>query len=249
MRPPPARGTKGGADTTMARAPVAGSPPPVAGGVAGGWAAHRRVSDRMRADYDAGRGAFAGRLSPQFQVAGSSEGGSGCPSLHMAGRMVGLSRSATRRVLFPPLIPARGTAADMQQGQHYTSGDGGLLMRSGTRRHNVVTGVEARLPAEIAAGQAALDAIQRHRQTIAAAGAEAEDADTESESIDSAVRRHRAVVSAAAAAAQTAYISSAQGTGGGGGRGGARGRQSTGRGSGRPSGGRGSGPSAGRGKR
>ncbi|GBG91503.1 hypothetical protein CBR_g52459 [Chara braunii] len=66
MPPPPARSTKGGADATTARAPVAGSPPSVAGGVAGGWAAHRRVSDRMRADYDAGRGAFAGRLSPRF---------------------------------------------------------------------------------------------------------------------------------------------------------------------------------------
>ncbi|GBG62094.1 hypothetical protein CBR_g28570 [Chara braunii] len=66
---------------------------------------HRRVSDRMRADYDAGRGAFAGRLSPRFQVAASSEGGSGRPSVHMAGRMLGLSRSATRRVLMPlPIV-------------------------------------------------------------------------------------------------------------------------------------------------
>ncbi|GBG88824.1 hypothetical protein CBR_g48438 [Chara braunii] len=156
MPPPPARSTEGGADATMARAPVAGSPPPVAGGVADGWAAHRRVSDRMRVDYDAGRGAFAGRLSPRFQVAGSSEGGSGRPSLHMAGRMLGLSRSSTRRVLIPPSIPARGTAADMQQGQHYTSGEEGLLMPRATRRHSAVTEVEARLAAEIAAGQAAL---------------------------------------------------------------------------------------------
>ncbi|GBG77302.1 hypothetical protein CBR_g23632 [Chara braunii] len=240
MRPPPARSTEGGADASMARAPVAGSPPPVAGGVAGKRAAHRRVSDQMRADYDAGRGAFARRLSPQFQVAGSSEGGSGRPSLHMAGRMLGLSRSAMRRVLIPPPIPARGTAADMQQGQHYTSGEEGLLMRSGTRRHSAVTEVQARLAVEIAASQASLDAIQRHRQTIAAAGAEDEDADTESESIDSAVRRHRAAMSTTAAAVQAAYISGAQGTGGGWGRGGARGRQSTGRGRGRPSGGYGS---------
>ncbi|GBG90740.1 hypothetical protein CBR_g51247 [Chara braunii] len=92
MPPPPAWSTEGGADATTARVPIAGSPPPVAGGVAGGWAAYRRVSDRMRADYDVGRGAFVGRLSPRFQVAASSEGGSGCPSVHMAGRMLGLSR-------------------------------------------------------------------------------------------------------------------------------------------------------------
>ncbi|GBG66087.1 hypothetical protein CBR_g55430 [Chara braunii] len=209
MPPPPARSTEGGAGMTTACAPVAGSPPPVAGGVASGWAAHRRVSDRMRADYDAGRGAFAGRLSPRFQVAASSEGGSGRPSVHMAGCMLGLSRSATRRVFIPPPIPARGTAADMQQGQHYTSGEEGLPMRSGSRRHSTVTEVEARLAAEIATGQAALDAIQRQRQTIAAAEAEDEDADTEFEPIDIAVRRHRAVVSAAATVAQAAYISGA----------------------------------------
>ncbi|GBG63256.1 hypothetical protein CBR_g37342 [Chara braunii] len=139
MPPPPARSTEGGADVTTARAPVAGSPPPVASGVAGEWAAHRRVSDRMRADYDAGRGVFAGRLSPRFQVAGSNEVGSGRPSLHMAGRMLGLSRSSTRRVLIPPPISARGTAGDMQQGQHYTSDEEGLLMPRATRRHSAVT--------------------------------------------------------------------------------------------------------------
>ncbi|GBG88799.1 hypothetical protein CBR_g48414 [Chara braunii] len=116
MPPPSARSTEGGADGTTARAPIAGSSPPVAGGVVGGWAAHRRVSDRMRVDYDVGRGAFTGRLSPRFQVVCSSEGGFGRPSLHMAGRMLGLSRSATRRVLMPPPIPARGTTTDMQQG-------------------------------------------------------------------------------------------------------------------------------------
>ncbi|GBG63230.1 hypothetical protein CBR_g37316 [Chara braunii] len=199
--------------------------------------AHRRVSDRMRADYDVGRGVFAGSLSPRFQVAGSCEGGSGRPSLHTAGRMLGLSRSATRRVLIPPPIPAPGTAADMQQGQHYTSGEEGLLMRRGTRRHSTFMDVEARLAAEIAASQAALEAIQRQQQTIVAAGAEDKDADTESEPIDSAVRRHRAAVSPAA---QAAYISGVQGTGAGGGPGGARGRQSTGRAHGRPFRGRGS---------
>ncbi|GBG62110.1 hypothetical protein CBR_g29311 [Chara braunii] len=216
MPPPPARSMEGSTDATTARAAVAGSPPPVAGGVAGGWAAHRRVSDRMRADYDAGRGTFAGRLSPQFQVAASSEGGSGRPSVHMAGRMLGLSRSVTKRVLIPPPIPARGTTEDMQQVQHYTSGEEGLLMRSGCRRQSSITEVEARLAAELAVSQAALDAIHRQRQTIAAAEAEDEDTDTESEPIDIAVRRHRAAVSAAAAVAQAAYISGVQGTGGGG---------------------------------
>ncbi|GBG83595.1 hypothetical protein CBR_g37400 [Chara braunii] len=172
MPPPPAQAAEASDEETAARAHIGGSPPPVRGGVAGGWAAHRRVTDRLRADYDVGRGAFAGRLSPQRQAA---EGGSGRPSLHMAGRMLGLSRSATRRSL---VLPAARTLTDMQQGQHYTSGEEGLMMRRGTRRHSVVTEVEARLTAEIAADQAALDAIQRQRETIAAEEAEDEDTST-----------------------------------------------------------------------
>ncbi|GBG83986.1 hypothetical protein CBR_g37858 [Chara braunii] len=218
------------------------------------WCCWRMGSSSLGLGPDEGglrrrEGAFPGRLSPRFQFAASSKGGSGRPSVHIAGRMLGLSRSATRRFFIPPPIPARGTAADMQQGQHYTSHEEGLLMRSGSRRQSAITEVEARIAAELAAGQAALDVFQRQQQTIAAAEAEDEDADTESEPIDIAVRRHRAAVSVAAAVAQAAYISGAQGTGGGGGLRGARGRQSTGRGRGRPSGGRGCGPSAGRGRR
>ncbi|GBG89034.1 hypothetical protein CBR_g48642 [Chara braunii] len=67
--------------------------------------------------------------------------------------------------------------------------------------------------AEVAAGQAALDAIQRQRDTVAAQAAEDEDADTEFEPLESVVRRCRAAVAAAAAAAQAAYISGAEGTG------------------------------------
>ncbi|GBG73330.1 hypothetical protein CBR_g13050 [Chara braunii] len=144
-------GGRRGDDGPCAHCHIGGSPPPVQGGVAGGWAAHRRVTDRLRADYDAGTGAFAGRLSPRTQAAGSSgEGGSGRPSLHIAGRMLGLSRSATRRSL---VLPAAETSTDMQQGQHYTLGEEGLLMRPGTRRHGAITEVEAQLAAEIDAAR------------------------------------------------------------------------------------------------
>ncbi|GBG67230.1 hypothetical protein CBR_g84893 [Chara braunii] len=113
MLPPPARTAEAGGDATTTCAHIGGSPPPVPGGVAGGWAARRQVMNRMRVDYDTGRGAFAGRLSPRTQVAGSREGGSRRPSPHMAGRMLGLSRSAMRRSL---ILPAAGTSTDMQQG-------------------------------------------------------------------------------------------------------------------------------------
>ncbi|GBG76742.1 hypothetical protein CBR_g22959 [Chara braunii] len=107
--------------------------------------------------------------------------------------------------------------------------------------------------AEIAADQAALDAIQRQREMIVAEEAEDEDANTESKPIDSAVRRHRSAMATAAAAAQAAYISGAQGTGAGGsggGPGGAQSRQSSGRGRARPPAGRGTGRSSGgRGRR
>ncbi|GBG81711.1 hypothetical protein CBR_g32703 [Chara braunii] len=165
---------------------------------------------RLRADYDGGRGVFAGRLPAQTQAA---EGGSGRPSLHMAGRMLGLSRAATRRSL---VLQAAGTSTDMQQGQLHTSGEEGLLMHPGTRRHRDITEVEAGLAAEVAAGQAALDAIQRQRDTVAAQAAEDEDADKESEPLESVVRRCRAAVAAAAAAAQAAYSSGAEGIGAGG---------------------------------
>ncbi|GBG83559.1 hypothetical protein CBR_g37276 [Chara braunii] len=93
MPPPPARTPEARVDTgdrTVAPgvAHSGGSPPPARGGVGGGWSAVRRVGDRLRADYDAGRGVFTGRTPVQTQAA---EGGSGRPSLHMAGRMLGLS--------------------------------------------------------------------------------------------------------------------------------------------------------------
>ncbi|GBG74021.1 hypothetical protein CBR_g17732 [Chara braunii] len=216
--------------TTKAAPGVAhsgGSPPTVRGGVGGGWSTVRRVGDRLRADYDAGRGVFAGRTPVQTQAA---EGGCGRPSLQMAGRMLGLSRAATRRLL---VLEAAGTSTDMLRGQQYTSGEEGLLMRPGTRRQRGLSEVEARLATEVTADQAALNAIQREREIeIAARAAEDEDADTESEPIETVARRHRAQVAAAAAAAQAAYLSGAQGTGAGGRggrRGGPHGRPSSGR--------------------
>ncbi|GBG85754.1 hypothetical protein CBR_g40483 [Chara braunii] len=141
----------------------------------------RRVGYRLRADYDVGRGVFTGRTPVQPQAA---EGGSGRPSLQMAGRMLGLSRAETRRSL---VLEAAGTSTDMLGGQQYTSGDEGLLMRLGTRRQRGLAEVEARLAVEVAAGQAALDAIQREREMgIAARASEDEDADTESEPIETA---------------------------------------------------------------
>ncbi|GBG70135.1 hypothetical protein CBR_g6266 [Chara braunii] len=207
MPPPPARAAEAVDEETTVRAHIGGSLPPVRGGVAGGWEAHRRVTDRLRADYGVGRGAFAGRLSPQSQAA---EGGSGRLSLHMVGHMLGLSRSATGR---SSVAPTAGTSTDMRQGQHYTSGEEGLMMHRGTRRHSAIMEDEARLAEEIAVVQVALDVIRRQRKTIAAEEAEAEDADTESEPIDSVVHRHRSAVAAATPAAQATYISGAQGTG------------------------------------
>ncbi|GBG84727.1 hypothetical protein CBR_g39103 [Chara braunii] len=101
MPPPPARTPEARVDTgdTTAAPGVAhsgSSPPTVRGGVGGGWSAVRRVEDRLRADYDAGRGVFTGRTAVQTQAV---EGGSGRPSLQMAGRMLGLSRAETRRSL------------------------------------------------------------------------------------------------------------------------------------------------------
>ncbi|GBG84709.1 hypothetical protein CBR_g39085 [Chara braunii] len=159
--------------------------------------------------------------------------------------MLGLSRAATRRSL---VLQAAGTLTDMQQGQLHTSGEEGLLMRPGTRRHCGITEVETRLAAEVAAGQTALVVIQRQRDTVAAQVVEDEDADTESEPLESVVRRCRAVVAAAAAAAQAAYNSGVEGTGAGG-RGGRLGgqhdRSSSGRGRTRPPTGRGTGRSSG----
>ncbi|GBG76114.1 hypothetical protein CBR_g21863 [Chara braunii] len=222
MPPPPARTPEGRVaigDRTVAPglAHSGGSPPPVRGGVGGGGSAVRRVGDRLRADYDAGRGDFMGRAPAQTQAA---EGGSGRSSLQMAGRMLGLSRAETRRTL---ILEAPGTSTDRLWGEQFTSGEEGLLMRPGTGRQHGLSEVEVRLAAGVAAGQAALDAIKRERERgIAAQGEEDEDADTKSEPIETAARRHRAQVAAAAATAHATYVSGGWGTGAGG-RGGRRG--------------------------
>ncbi|GBG80911.1 hypothetical protein CBR_g31467 [Chara braunii] len=158
MPPPPAQPPEAGVDAEdQTAAPgvshSCGSPPTVRDGVGGGWSAVRRVGDRLREDYNAGKGVFAGRTAVQTQAA---EGGSGRSSLQMAGLMLGLSRAATRISL---VLEAAGTSTDMLQGQQYTSGGEGLLMRPGTRRQRGLSEVEAQLTAEVAAGQAALDAI------------------------------------------------------------------------------------------
>ncbi|GBG92499.1 hypothetical protein CBR_g55772 [Chara braunii] len=233
MPPPPARTPECRVDTgdqTVAPgvAHSGGSPPPVRGGVGGGWSTVRRVGDRLRADYDAGRGIFTGRAPVQTQAA---EGGSGSPSLQMAGRMLGLSRAETRRTL---VLEAPGTSTDRLRGEQFTSGEEGLLMRPGMRRQHGLSEVESRLAAGVAAGQAALDAIQRERERgIAAQAEDDEDGDTESEPIETAAHRHRAQVAAVASAAQAPYVSGAQGIGvggRGGRRGGSHGRHSSGRG-------------------
>ncbi|GBG74885.1 hypothetical protein CBR_g19398 [Chara braunii] len=233
MPPPPARTPEARVDAgDQTAAPgvahSGSSPPTVRDGVGGGWLSVRRVGDRLRADYDVGRGVFTGRTPVETQAV---EGGSGPPSLHMAGRMLGLSRVETRRSL---VLEAAGTSTDMLRGEQFTSGDEGLLMRPGTRRQHGLSEVEARLAAGVAGAQAILDAIQREREMgIVARAAEDEDADTESEPIEIAARRHRAQVAAAAAAAQATYLSGARGTGAGGRggrRGGPHGRPSSGRG-------------------
>ncbi|GBG67922.1 hypothetical protein CBR_g1041 [Chara braunii] len=233
-RTPEARVDTGDGTAAPGVAHSGGSPPTVRGGVGGGWSAVRRVGGRLRADYDAGRGIFTGRTDVQTQAV---EGGSGRPSLQMAGRMLGLSRAETRRSL---VLEAAGTSTDRLRGEQFTSGEEGLLMRPGTRRQHGLSEVEARLAPGVAAGQATLDAIQRERERgIAAQAEEDEHADTESEPIETAARRHRAQVAAKAAAAHAAYVSGARGTGAGGRggrRGGPHGGPSSGRGRARSSG-------------
>ncbi|GBG78792.1 hypothetical protein CBR_g28015 [Chara braunii] len=95
MPPPPARTPEAvvdfGDQTAAPGVPHSGgSPPTVRGGVGGGWSVVRRVGDQLRADYDTGRGVFSGCTPVQTQA---GEGGSGRPSLQMAGRMLGLSRA------------------------------------------------------------------------------------------------------------------------------------------------------------
>ncbi|GBG86626.1 hypothetical protein CBR_g41689 [Chara braunii] len=142
MPPPPARTPEARVDTGDGTAAPGvahsgGSPPTVRGGVGGGWSAVRRVGDRLRADYDAGRGVFTGRTAVQTQAA---EGGSGRPSLQMAGRMLGLSRADTRRSL---VLEAAGTSTDRLRGEQFTLGEEGLLMRPRTRRQHGLSEVEA----------------------------------------------------------------------------------------------------------
>ncbi|GBG92802.1 hypothetical protein CBR_g57227 [Chara braunii] len=155
----------------------------------------------------------------------------GASSRDMAGYMLGLSRAKTWRTL---VLEAAGTSTDRLQGELFTSGEEGLSMHPRTRRQHGLSEVEARLAAGVAAGQAALGAIQRERERgIAAQVEEDEDVDTESELIETAARRHRAQVAAAAAAAHAAYVAGARGTGAGGRggrRGGPHGRTSSGRG-------------------
>ncbi|GBG66689.1 hypothetical protein CBR_g68673 [Chara braunii] len=70
MPPPPARTPEARVDTRDGTAAPGvaqggGSPPTVRGGVGGGWSAVRRVGDRLRADYDVGRGVFTGCTAAQ----------------------------------------------------------------------------------------------------------------------------------------------------------------------------------------
>ncbi|GBG65608.1 hypothetical protein CBR_g51491 [Chara braunii] len=111
MPPPPAWTPEARVDTGDGTAAPGvahsgGSLPTVRGGVGGEWSAVRRVGDRLRADYDAGRCVFTGRTTVQTQAA---EGGSGRPRLQMAGRMLGLSRMETRRSF---VLEAAGTSTE-----------------------------------------------------------------------------------------------------------------------------------------
>ncbi|GBG83321.1 hypothetical protein CBR_g37034 [Chara braunii] len=193
--PPEARVDVRGQTATPEVAHSGGSPPTVRAGVGGGWSSVRRVGDQLWADYDVGRGVFSGRTPVETQ-------------------------GVCRPWRVGPDVRAciwQAACMDMMRGEQFTSGEQGLLMRPGTRRQHGLSEVEARLASGVAAGQAALDAIQREREMgIAARAAEDEDADTEFEPMETVARRHRAQVAAAAAAAQAAYLSGARGTGAGG---------------------------------
>ncbi|GBG71795.1 hypothetical protein CBR_g9204 [Chara braunii] len=164
------------------------------GGVLWGWSSCRRVTDSQRRDYDRGRGLFArGPSGEGDPAAGASEVGR--PSVHTAGHILGLDRVETRRTERLEVYPARSAIDDRRQGLPYTSGEEDLHMPQGSRRHGSIRDLDA----EIAADQQRLADLIPERERRLETEAQAEEADTEIEPIDTTMRRerHRRVASAA----------------------------------------------------
>ncbi|GBG66853.1 hypothetical protein CBR_g70730 [Chara braunii] len=164
------------------------------GGVLGGWSSCRRVTDSLRRDYDRGRGLFARGASGEGDpAAGASEAGR--PSVHTAGRVLGLDRVETRRTERLKVYPARSAIDDKRQGLPYTSGEEDLHMPQGSRHHGSIRDLDT----EIVVDQQRLADLIRERERRSETEAQAEEADTETEPIDTAMRRerHRRVASAA----------------------------------------------------
>ncbi|GBG82490.1 hypothetical protein CBR_g34866 [Chara braunii] len=187
------------------------------GTVPRGWSSCRRVTDSLRRDYDRGRGLFArGPSGEGDPAAGASEAGRS--SVHTAGRILGLDTVETRRTERLEVYPARSAIDDRWQGLPYTSGEEDLHMPQGSRRHDSIRDLDA----EIAADQQRLADLIRKRERRLETEAQAEEADTETEPIDTAMRRERHRRVASAAGSHLAPVGR-EGAPHGGGRGGRRG--------------------------
>ncbi|GBG77853.1 hypothetical protein CBR_g25784 [Chara braunii] len=179
---------------TINRPNLAHDKPTNLGGILGGWSSCRRVTDILRRDYDRGRGLFArGPLGEGDPAAGASKAGR--PSVHTGGRILGLDRVETRRTKRLEVYLARSAIDDRRQGLLYTSGEEDLHMPQGSRHHGSIRDLDA----EVAADQQRLADLIRERERRSETEAQAEEADTKTEPIDTAMRteRHRRVASAA----------------------------------------------------
>ncbi|GBG74168.1 hypothetical protein CBR_g17882 [Chara braunii] len=146
----------------------------------------RRVTDSLRRDYDRGQGLFArGPSGEGGPAAGANEAGR--PSVHTAGRILGLDRVGTRRTERMVQHSTRSAMEDRRQGVSYTSGEDDLHMPQGSRHH----GSSIDLDLQIAAEEQWLAELIRERERRSETEAQAEEADTETEPIETAACRER----------------------------------------------------------
>ncbi|GBG81439.1 hypothetical protein CBR_g32116 [Chara braunii] len=231
MPPPPTRTPEGRVDTgdrTVAPAVAhsGGSPPPIRGGVGGGWSAVRRVRDRLRAPggassrdvhlfrrrlQRAGPNVRACRWQASCLVCHERRRGGHWSSRPQGHPRTGCGKSSSHRARRGcSCVPGRDDSMASQR-LRLNSLQGSPLARQHWTRFR---------------GRERGGLLQAEEDEDA-------DTDTESEPIETAACRHRAQVAAAAAAAHAAYVSGARGTGAGGRggrRGGSHGRTSAGRG-------------------
>ncbi|GBG83970.1 hypothetical protein CBR_g37842 [Chara braunii] len=107
----------------------------------------RRVMDSLRRDYDREQGLFVrGPSGEEEPAAGACEAGR--PSVHTAGRILGLDRVATRRTERMVPHPARSTMEDGRQGVPYTSGEDDMHMPQGSRRYGSLIDLDSQIGTE-----------------------------------------------------------------------------------------------------